>query len=64
MKSEVSKCIKTFVKEAKNAGNVIKQFLGDAGTELQNSEVRKSVEGEGTYTSSIHAIYTRTKWCS
>ena len=56
-KNEVSKCIKIFVNEAKNAGYVIKEVLSDGGTEFQNSEVRKILESEGI-TSRISMPYT------
>ena len=46
-KSEVSRCYQTFVNETKNVSHVIKEFLSNGRTELQNCHIRKKLEIEG-----------------
>ncbi|GFV74329.1 retrovirus-related pol polyprotein from transposon tnt 1-94 [Trichonephila clavipes] len=39
-KSEVSKCLETFLNEAKNARHIVKEVLSDGGGEVINSTVK------------------------
>ncbi|GFY09868.1 retrovirus-related Pol polyprotein from transposon TNT 1-94 [Trichonephila clavipes] len=43
-KSEVSKCLETFLNEAKNAGHMVKEVLSDGGGEVINSTVKSILE--------------------
>ncbi|GFT06410.1 retrovirus-related Pol polyprotein from transposon TNT 1-94 [Trichonephila clavipes] len=46
-KSEVSKCLETFLNEARNAGHMVKEVLSDGGGEVINSTVKSILENFG-----------------
>ncbi|GFQ85896.1 retrovirus-related Pol polyprotein from transposon TNT 1-94 [Trichonephila clavata] len=46
-KNEVSKCLETFLNEAKNTGHMIKEVLSDGGGEVINSTVKSLLEKSG-----------------
>ncbi|GFT94235.1 copia protein [Nephila pilipes] len=46
-KNEVSKCLETFLNEAKNAGHMVKEVLSDCGGEVINSTVKSVLEKSG-----------------
>ncbi|GFU00346.1 retrovirus-related Pol polyprotein from transposon TNT 1-94 [Trichonephila clavipes] len=46
-KSEVSKCLETFLNEAKNAGHMVKEVLSDGGGDVINSTVKSILEKFG-----------------
>ncbi|GFQ94983.1 retrovirus-related Pol polyprotein from transposon TNT 1-94 [Trichonephila clavata] len=56
-KTEVSKCIETFLNEAKNAEHMMKGVLSDGGEEVINSTVKSLLEKSGI-SSSMSMPYT------
>ncbi|GFR24434.1 retrovirus-related Pol polyprotein from transposon TNT 1-94 [Trichonephila clavata] len=46
-KNEVSKCLETFLNEAKNTGHMIKEVLSDSGGKVINSTVKSLLEKSG-----------------
>ncbi|GFR04259.1 hypothetical protein TNCT_197671 [Trichonephila clavata] len=46
-KNEVSKCLETFLNEAKNAEHMVKEVLSDGGGEVINSTVKSVLEKSG-----------------
>ncbi|GFQ71153.1 retrovirus-related Pol polyprotein from transposon TNT 1-94 [Trichonephila clavata] len=46
-KNEVSKCLETFLNEAKNTGHMIKEVLSDGGGEVINPTVKSLLEKSG-----------------
>ncbi|GFT01220.1 retrovirus-related Pol polyprotein from transposon TNT 1-94 [Trichonephila clavipes] len=46
-KIEVSKCLETFLNEAKNASHIVKEVLSDSGGEVINSTVKSILEKFG-----------------
>ncbi|GFS67038.1 retrovirus-related Pol polyprotein from transposon TNT 1-94 [Trichonephila clavipes] len=46
-KSEVSKCLETFLNETKNAGHMVKEVLSDGGGEFINLTVKSNLEKFG-----------------
>ncbi|GFQ83165.1 retrovirus-related pol polyprotein from transposon tnt 1-94 [Trichonephila clavata] len=46
-KNEVSKCLETFLNEAKKTGHMIKEVLSDGGGEVINSTVKSLLEKSG-----------------
>ncbi|GFT25667.1 fumarate hydratase, mitochondrial [Nephila pilipes] len=46
-KNEASKCLETFLNEAKNAGHMVKELLSDDGGEVINSAVKSVLEKSG-----------------
>ncbi|GFR33069.1 retrovirus-related Pol polyprotein from transposon TNT 1-94 [Trichonephila clavata] len=46
-KNEFSKCLETFLNEAKNTGHMVKEVLSDSGGEVINSTVKSVLEKSG-----------------